>query len=72
MPHAIERLGEIDSPCLLIIGANDVPETHATMGFLQDKISSARLVTMNDAAHLPNMEHPAEFNDILSLFLTQL
>ena len=72
MPHAIERLGEIDSPCLLIIGANDVPETHATMGFLHDKISSAQLVTMNDAAHLPNMEHPAEFNDILSLFLTQL
>lgn len=42
------------------------------MAFLKDKLPSSRLVTIDDATHLLNMEHAVEFDDIVSSFLAEL
>jgi pimeloyl-ACP methyl ester carboxylesterase len=36
---------------------------------LADTVAGARKVTIADAAHYPNMEHPAEFDAIVSEFI---
>ena len=35
-----------------------------------DSIKDARKAVIHDAAHLPNLEHPEEFNRIVLDFLT--
>jgi pimeloyl-ACP methyl ester carboxylesterase len=36
---------------------------------METKIRSARKVIIEDAAHLPNMDHPEEFQKIVKSFL---
>ena len=36
---------------------------------LMQKVPGARKVVIHDAAHLPNLEHPEEFNRIVLDFL---
>ena len=40
--------------------------------YLAKEIPRARLVTVANAAHLPNLEHPDEFNAIVNEFLTAM
>jgi pimeloyl-ACP methyl ester carboxylesterase len=68
-PPAIGRLGEIRVPALVIVGANDVPAILKTADVLADGIDSARKVVIPDSAHVPNMEHPQEFNRLVLEFL---
>jgi len=68
-PPAVERLGEITVPTLVIVGANDVPAILKTADLLADSIDSARKVVILDSAHVPNMEHPQEFNRLVLDFL---
>lgn len=68
-PPAIERLTEIRAPTLIIIGDCDTPETIAAADVLEQNISGSRKVVMTGAAHLPNMERPAEFNRHVLSFL---
>lgn len=69
---AFDRLGELQAPLLVIVGAHDVPYILAAADYMLENAPSARKVTIQDAAHLPNMEHPAEFRDALSAFLDGL
>jgi pimeloyl-ACP methyl ester carboxylesterase len=71
-PPAIERLGEIHVPALVIVGANDVPAILKTADVLASGIDSARKVVIPDSAHVPNMEHPQEFNRLVLGFLTSV
>jgi 3-oxoadipate enol-lactonase len=68
-PPALGRLGEIKSPTLVVVGDADVPPVHETADVLVSKINGARKVIINDAAHLPNLEHPERFNRLLVDFL---
>lgn len=70
-PPAAERLGELHLPALVVVGANDSPVTVAAGAFMAANIAGAEQVIMPDTAHLPSMEHPAEFNRILLDFLRQ-
>jgi pimeloyl-ACP methyl ester carboxylesterase len=38
---------------------------------LAKEIPAAKLVTITNSAHLPNLEHPDEFNAIVDEFLTR-
>jgi 2-hydroxy-6-oxonona-2,4-dienedioate hydrolase len=69
---AAERLGELAVPVLIVIGDRDVPDLLVAADFMAEKIPSARKVVMQDAAHLPNMEHPVEFRRIVTTFLDGL
>lgn len=68
-PPAVERLSEIRVPTLLIIGDGDVREQIAVFDALATKIPGAQKAVMHGVAHLPNMERPAEFNQIVLDFL---
>ena len=68
-PPAAERLGEISAPTLVVIGDEDVAPIFDATELLIEKVRGARKVTIHDAAHLPNLEHPEEFNRVVLDFL---
>lgn len=67
-PPAINRLHDIYAPTLVIIGELDQPRTLAACAFMARGIPHAETVTLQ-TAHLPNMERPDEFNQIVKAFL---
>lgn len=68
-PPAIDRLSEITAPTLVIVGDADLEPIRETADLLASSIRGARKAVIHDAAHLPNLEHPAEFNRIVLDFL---
>ena len=70
-PPAIGRLSEINAPTLVVIGDHDSKDLRKLADRLAAEIAGARLVRMN-AAHLPNLEHPAQFSQLLDEFLISL
>lgn len=68
-PLAVERLGEISAPTLVVVGDEDVPPVLDAAELLMEKIRGARKAVIHDAAHLPNLEHPEEFNRVVLDFL---
>ena len=71
-PPALGRLGEIKAPALVMVGDADAPDAIAIAHRLAADISGAKQVTIRDAAHLPNLEHPEQFNRIVMEFLTPI
>ena len=70
-PPAIERLDEITAPTLIVVGDEDVPTIFDAVEVLMAKIPHGRKAVIHDAAHLPNLEHPDEFNRIVMGFLRE-
>ena len=66
---AVERLSELHIPVLAIVGDQDTPYIRAAADYMLEKIPSAQKVIIEDAAHLPNMDHPEEFQRIVTKFL---
>src|SRR6266498_1542454 len=69
---AFGRLADLDIPVLVIVGAHDTPYMLAAAEYMTEKIQSARKVIIEDAAHLPNMDQPQEFQRIVKDFLESL
>jgi len=70
-PPAVERLAEIEVPVLVLAGSLDHPEVLRAADVLAKKIRNAKKVILEDSAHVPNMEKPAEFNRIVLDFLSE-
>ncbi|HVU10488.1 MAG TPA: alpha/beta hydrolase [Phototrophicaceae bacterium] len=68
-PPAIGRLNEVRVPTLIIDGAFDSPVVHAAGAQMAREIAGAKRVIMPNSAHLPSLEHPANFNTIVEPFL---
>jgi pimeloyl-ACP methyl ester carboxylesterase len=68
-PPAIERLHEITAPVLVVVGDEDLPSIFDAVELLMEKVPHARKAVIHDAAHLPNLEHPEEFNRAVLPFL---
>jgi pimeloyl-ACP methyl ester carboxylesterase len=66
---AVQHLEGLRMPVLVIVGAHDTPYILAAADYMEEKLPSARKVVMEDAAHLPNMDHPGEFQRVVSSFL---
>ncbi len=64
-----EVIPQIDIPTLIIVGQHDefTPVTMAEE--LRDNLKNCKLVVINDAGHLPNLEHPDEVNKVILEFL---
>jgi len=69
---AVERLSEITTPVLAIVGEHDIPYMHAAAEAMREKIPNYRDVTISNAAHLPNMDQPAEFERVVREFLKSI
>lgn len=68
-PPASQRLSEIHVPTLIIAGALDHPEVLRAADVMQAAIPHAEKIIIPNAAHLPNMDQPAMFNQIVLDFL---
>lgn len=69
---AVNRLGEINAPTLVIIGNQDEENVQQAANLLADEIPGADWVAIAGAAHLPNLEKPDEFYAIVVDFLERL
>jgi 3-oxoadipate enol-lactonase len=66
----VEHLREIGAPTLVVVGEEDVRDILEAAEVLSAGIPGARKVALPGVAHLPNMERPAEFNELAIGFLT--
>jgi pimeloyl-ACP methyl ester carboxylesterase len=69
---ASEHLSKLELPVLVIVGANDIPYSQAAAEYMEEKISNVQKVVIEDAAHLTNMDQPAEFQSAVEQFLQKL
>jgi pimeloyl-ACP methyl ester carboxylesterase len=70
-PPAIGRLAEIQAPTLVIVGDLDMSDIHAIVELVMKDVPGARKAVIPGAAHMVNMEKPAEFNRVVLEFLTR-
>jgi pimeloyl-ACP methyl ester carboxylesterase len=71
-PPAIERLSELAIPALVIVGELDDASVGTISELLTTQIAEARKAIVSSTAHLPNMERPEEFNQMVLAFLQAL
>ena len=62
-------LGHIHVPTLLVAGAQDTVAPPAVLQGMAAAVSGARCVSLADAGHLPHLERPDEFDELLLEFL---
>lgn len=67
-PPASERLGEIATPTLAIVGELDLPSRFDIVSQLTEKMPNAQALTLAGGAHMVTMEQPEEFNRLLLEF----
>jgi 3-oxoadipate enol-lactonase len=63
-------LGAIAVPTLIVVGSEDYFTPLPIARIMSDNIPGARLTVIDGAGHLPNMEKPEIFNEILADFLS--
>ena len=66
-PPAVERLGAMKTPTLVLLGVYDFPETNSAMELLASRVPGAQK-TAFETAHMVNMEQPAQFNERVGAF----
>jgi pimeloyl-ACP methyl ester carboxylesterase len=66
------RLPGISVPLPAILGALDVSDHIAMAGRAAREVPNGEVVTIDGAAHYPNVERPAEFGDAVRNFLDRL
>ncbi len=68
-PVALGRLNEIEIPTLIIVGDRDEANIGTISDLLANNIRGAQKIIIPGTAHLPNMEKPEHFNQIVLEFL---
>ncbi len=71
-PPAMEKLNTVQSPALIITGDLDDPNIVMAGEVLATRLPNAHKKVVSGTAHLPNMEQPAEFNQLVLSFLQNL
>lgn len=72
VPDTWARAAAIDVPVLAINGALDSPDHIGMAERLARTIGNGRAVSVDGAAHYPNLERPGAFGDLLGEFLDDL
>ena len=70
-PPASGRLAHLHVPTLVLTGDEDVEDIHTIADRLAREIPGAERATIADAAHLPSLERPDEFDRIVLAFLAE-
>jgi pimeloyl-ACP methyl ester carboxylesterase len=71
-PPAIQQLGNIKIPVLIITGENDIWDFQQIAGLLHEGIPQSEKKEIPGAGHLCNLEKPAQFNKLVAEFLTAI
>ena len=66
-----QRLSEIQAPTLVLVGEEDQPDMQAIADRLAQEIPAARRATIPNTAHVPSMERPREFDELVLPFLRE-
>jgi pimeloyl-ACP methyl ester carboxylesterase len=64
-PPAVERLGDLRCPVQVLVGAHDVDAAITAADLVSTAVPGAVRVDWPDVAHLPSMEQPERFLDLL-------
>lgn len=64
-PPPLDRLGEVRASTLVIVGQHDLETSRDSAERVVAGIAGAERVDWPDVAHLPSMEHPALFIDLV-------
>lgn len=70
-PAALHRLGEIDAPTLVLVGALDLDAIADTAARIAAGLPRGRQATWPDVAHLPSLERPEDFFTLLREWLAE-
>ncbi len=65
----LDRLGEIETPTLILVGADDLGTPVALSELMRERIPGSQLVVLKSAAHLSNVEQAERFNQAVIRFL---
>lgn len=71
VPAVAERIGEVKAPTLVLVGEEDVDDMHRLAEVFASAIPNARLQTIPGAAHVPSLEQPAVFDELVLAFLAE-
>ena len=63
------QLSRIATPTLVVVGRDDPSTPVSDAELLSERIAGSQLAVIEEAAHLPNVERPKAFNEILDQFL---
>jgi len=69
---ALPRLSQIKVPTLLVVGESDIPDVHAHVGAIQAGIAGSERIVLNHSGHLPHLEVPDLFNEVVLGFLNNI
>ncbi len=67
----LQRLGDVGVPTLVLVGEEDQPDMHAIAERLAREIPGARSARIAGTAHVPSMERPREFDELVLPFLQE-
>ncbi|HAL81331.1 MAG TPA: alpha/beta hydrolase [Mucilaginibacter sp.] len=70
--YLAEVLPQINVPTLVIVGREDEFTPVAKAEELKENLQNCKLVIIEDAGHIPNLEHPEEFNKAVLDFLERV
>lgn len=70
-PPAVDRVIDVDVPALITVGEYDLTPALAEYEYLLEVLPQASGCTFRDTAHLPSVEHPAEFEQVLVPWLAK-
>lgn len=71
-PPALARSFRLEIPALIVVGNLDMTDVKTISTILERDIDGSQRVIMDNVGHMPNMENPAAFNQIVLDFLSTL
>lgn len=69
---SVDRLDQIDAPCLLLAGRHDIPTSWQQSARIARRIPHAELVIFEESGHFPWLEEPDRFFEVLGGWLARL
>ena len=64
-----ERVGEVAAPTLVLVGEEDVRDMHEIADRLERELPNAQRASVANTAHVPSLERPREFDQLVLPFL---
>jgi 3-oxoadipate enol-lactonase len=69
---AVGRLGDLAAPTLVLVGELDKDDFPAIAERIASEAPNARVISLNGVAHLPSLEKPELFAELVLAYLDEL